>query len=485
MVADTAILKRYRKACAKRKQWDALLGEAYRFCLPNAAHVKGASAQKKGLDVYDGVGIEALKDRAAYTVGALFPEREKWLSACSEIGDSALGAYADMAFSTAQNAIDNSNFMAEIVPAMRDAYISIGALNCDFGDVDRPLNFEASPIAQITPEESFDGLIRTNFRTLAPRIKDLDAKWPGAVVPREWLDKAESNPETTLSVVEAMLFDPKTQRTQYRVIIEKDGTEIFRRDDEAGRSILFRVDKFPGEIMGRGPVLDAMPEIKCANKVVELILKNASIAVTGIWLADDDGVLNVANIKLKPGAIIPKAVGSKGLQPLESPGRFDVSQLVLNDLRQSIRRRIFGQDLPPANQGGARTAFEIGERVKMFETVEGPHLRRLIPELFTQLARRVLYILTHPSMAASAYYIAPFATLSGAETLDFLMNVLESPEETMKRKRADARADAAVAAMLNLLGDATAQVLDMQAYARKFLKREGVPADVIVNGDAP
>ena len=78
--------------------------------------------------------------------------------------------------------------------------------------------------------------------------------------------------------------------------------------------------------------MTALPDIKTANKVVELILKNASIAVTGIWLADDDGVLNPANVKLVPGSIIPKAVGSAGLTPLQAPGRFDVSQLVLDDL---------------------------------------------------------------------------------------------------------------------------------------------------------
>ena len=46
--------------------------------------------------------------------------------------------------------------------------------------------------------------------------------------------------------------------------------------------------------------MTTLPDIKTANKVVELILKNASIAVTGIWLADDDGVLNSG--QHQPGA---------------------------------------------------------------------------------------------------------------------------------------------------------------------------------------
>src|SRR3546814_3931202 len=86
--------------------------------------------------------------------------------------------------------------------------------------------------------------------------------------------------------------------------------------------------------------MKALPDIKTANKVVELILKNASIAVTGIWQADDDGVLNPATVRLVPGAIIPKAQGSAGLTPLAAPGRFDVSQLVLDDLRARIRHAL-------------------------------------------------------------------------------------------------------------------------------------------------
>lgn len=72
-------------------------------------------------------------------------------------------------------------------------------------------------------------------------------------------------------------------------------------------------------VYGRSPVMKALPDIKTANKVVELILKNASISVTGIWQADDDGVLNPANVRLVPGAIIPKAVGSKGLTLKRAP----------------------------------------------------------------------------------------------------------------------------------------------------------------------
>jgi hypothetical protein len=82
-----------------------------------------------------------------------------------------------------------------------------------------------------------------------------------------------------------------------------------------------------------------------------------------MWQADDDGVLNPANIGLKPGAIIPKAVGSAGLSPLEALGKFDVSQLVLDDLRARIRRALLSDKLG-AIDGPRMTATEVVERVR-------------------------------------------------------------------------------------------------------------------------
>jgi hypothetical protein len=156
--------------------------------------------------------------------------------------------------------------------------------------------------------------------------------------------------------------------------------------------INFRWLKAPGESYGRSPVMKALPDIKTANKVVELVLKNATIAVTGIWQADDDGVLNPANIKLVPGTIIPKAVGSAGLKPLEAPGNFDISQLVLDDLRKRIRHALLVDKLgqPDAPR---MTATEVLERSAEMARLLGATYGRLQCELLTPLVLRAVAIL--------------------------------------------------------------------------------------------
>ena len=156
--------------------------------------------------------------------------------------------------------------------------------------------------------------------------------------------------------------------------------------------ICFRWLKAPGEVYGRSPVMKALPDIKTADKVVELILKNASIAATGIWQADDDGVLDPTAVELVPGAVMPKAVGSAGLTPLAAPGRFDVSQLVLEDLRKRIRHALLADRLAePASP--AMTATEVLERAAETARLLGATYGRLEAELLTPLIERALAIL--------------------------------------------------------------------------------------------
>ena len=156
--------------------------------------------------------------------------------------------------------------------------------------------------------------------------------------------------------------------------------------------ICFRWMKVPSEIYGRSPVMSAMPDIKTANKVVELILKNASIAVSGVWQADDDGVLNIENITLAPGTIIPKAVGSSGLTPLRTGADFDVSQLVLSDLRAKINHSLLVDQLLSFNTL-KMTATEVVERTNQMSRILGATYGRLQSEFLTPVILRAVSIL--------------------------------------------------------------------------------------------
>jgi hypothetical protein len=180
--------------------------------------------------------------------------------------------------------------------------------------------------------------------------------------------------------------------------------------------------------------MKALPDIKTVNKVVELILKNASISVTGIWQADDDGVLNPSNIELVPGSIIPKAVGSKGLTPLEMPGRFDISQIVLEDLRGRIRHSLLTDRLGPVGAANM-TATEVLERSAEMALILGATYGRLQAELLTPLVQRAFTILRRrgevPDVNIDGRYVAldyrsPLARAQGQRNVQNTLNWINS-----------------------------------------------------------
>ena len=219
----------------------------------------------------------------------------------------------------------------------------------------------------------------------------------------------DKDPQSKFNVLESVLHDE--DEYDYKALLTEKNIPLELASGRFSTSpcIAFRWMKSPGELYGRSPVMKALPDIKTANKVVELILKNATIAVTGIWQADDDGVLNPANIELVPGAIIPKAVGSQGLKPLEMPGRFDVSQLILDDLRSRIRHALLVDKLGQLS-GPKMTATEVIERSSETALLLGATYGRLQSELLTPMIRRAYGILRRrgeiPDIALDGRYVA-------------------------------------------------------------------------------
>ena len=156
--------------------------------------------------------------------------------------------------------------------------------------------------------------------------------------------------------------------------------------------ICFRWSKCAGEVYGRGPLFNALSAIKTTNLTVEMILENAQMAISGIYQMEDDGVINPDTINLVPGTIIPKAMGSAGLQPIQAAGSFDVAQLVLGDMRNNIKRALYNDMLGDPNRTPA-SATEIAERMADLSRRIGSAFGRLQVELVQPVLQRVVYIL--------------------------------------------------------------------------------------------
>ncbi len=213
------------------------------------------------------------------------------------------------------------------------------------GDATSPINFIPVPQYLVSFEEGANGQVDNVYRNMRIKGESIQLQWKDAKIPVDLQQRISDKPTEEVDLVEATIFNIDRGDYSYFVIDKKSKQELVYRKLKSSPWVVSRYMKVAGEIYGRGPVLTALPDIKTLNKTKELLLKNASLAITGVYTAADDGVLNPANVKIVPGAIIPVARngGPQGeaLKPLPRAGDFNVTQIVITDLVASIKRTLW------------------------------------------------------------------------------------------------------------------------------------------------
>jgi len=82
---------------------------------------------------------------------------------------------------------------------------------------------------------------------------------------------------------------------------------------------------------------------------------------------------------------------------LPRSGDFNVSQIVINDLRMNVKKIMLDDTLPPDNMS-ARSATEISQRIQELATNLGSAFGRLITETMIPLVSRILYVMDERGM---------------------------------------------------------------------------------------
>lgn len=489
------LVERYRRARDRRAAWDAHWRDCYDFALPQREVLFGAEPGGKRTDrLFDGTAPDAVDHLAASLLAELTPPWARWFGfeggpGLDEEERAAIAPLLEEAADAVRVHFDRSTLAVELHQCFLDLVtVGTAALLFEEAPPGRPsaFRFQAVPLPELVVEEGSGGRLDVTFRRSALTLAGLRERFPAAPVPPDLLAVAEAAPETRLAVLEAVV--PEGAAYAYAAILlgiesaaagmetaGSPGGEPFVLAEAVFASspfIVFRWLKAPGEAYGRSPVMKALPDIKTANKIVELVLKNASISVTGIWQADDDGVLNPATIRLVPGTIIPKAVGSAGLTPLEAPGRFDVSQIVLDDLRGRIRHALLADRLGQIDSP-RMTATEVLERSAQMARILGATYGRLQSELLTPLVLRAVGILRRRGEIADVRIDGRLVDLQYRSPL------------ARQQAREDAQATLMWLEAVAGLGEAGAQAVDAAAAARWLGRALGVPADLIVPEPEP
>ena len=402
------LLQLYKRAISLREPWISRWDDACRYTMP--------TSDTDLATLYDATASDAADNLAASIYTLLTPPESMWLQLVRE---SELSPDADYATSVLRAHLNDSNFYTTIHQCYMDL-VTLGTACLFMGQnpigASSAFNFTAIPMSDIAI------LPNAIFHTTSMTANEVMEKYPTWTPPSNLRDSIKNDPSLQLKMVQSLVGTEFTAWLDVGGDIENNivSTGTF----ETNPYIVFRWSVVSGELYGRSPIMRALPDIKTANKVVELVLKNATIAVSGIWQADDDGVINLNNINLTPGAIIPKAVGSSGLTPLTSAANFDVSQIILKDLRERIRHTLLADRLGLLSEK-EMTATEIMARNADMMRILGATYGRLLHEFIRPLCDRGLQILSTRGLIepiklnsdAELKYIAPIAQMTAMESV--------------------------------------------------------------------
>lgn len=400
--------KMYRRALDARAPWLNRWDAAMRYTMP--------TDDADAATLFDATAADAVDNLAASIYSLMTPPESLWISLVPE---SDASPDADVATAALRANLNDSNFYTTIHQCYLDLVI-LGTA-CLFM-AETPIGASSAFSFTAVPMRDIAILPGAVFHTATMPAHEVLEKYPTWTPPADVADQIKHDPATPLRLVQSLVG------TEFTAWLDVGGNLenniVARGTFETNPYIIFRWSVLSGEQYGRGPVLRALPDIKTANKVVELVLKNATIAVSGIWQADDDGVINLNNINLTPGAIIPKAVGSSGLTPLSSGADFDVSQIILKDLRERIRHALLADRLGLLSEK-EMTATEIMARNSDMVRILGATYGRLLHEFIRPLTDRGLQILSRRGVIApialnsdaELKYIAPITQMAVSENL--------------------------------------------------------------------
>jgi hypothetical protein len=146
-------------------------------------------------------------------------------------------------------------------------------------------------------------------------------------------------------------------------------------------------------------------------------------------------VLNPNTVTIAPGVIIPVARngGPQGesLKPLPRAGDFNVSQIVMNDLRMNIKSILLDESLPPDNMS-ARSATEVIERMKQLSQNLGSAFGRLINETMVPLVEKILQIMDDRGIIdlplkvnGLEIKVTPISPLAMSQNMDDVQNIMQ------------------------------------------------------------
>ena len=402
-----------KKRCANlesiRSTWEDHWQEILDYVMPRKADVTfvRSKGEKRTEVLYDSTAITANNLLAASLQGTLTSASLPWFHL--KLRDTETNQNRDVQLWLEDSAkrmyeiFNESNFNTEVHELYLDLVsIGTGAIFVEEGSkgFDKEgIHFNCLHIAEYFIQENINGKVDTLYRKYKLTARQAIQEFGEENVGEKILESVKEKPDKEFNFIHAVEPTEDYERavgksstklpvhschvcTEDKMVVRTGGYNEFPY-------LVPRWSKATGEIFGRSPSYNALPDIKTLNKAVEIGLKAWAKAIDPPLLVQDDGV--IGRVRMTPGGVtVVRHDGA--IKPLQIGSNWQITDLKENQLRTSIRQAYYSDQLQ-LQDGPQMTATEVQVRYELMQRLLGPTLGRFQTEFLNPLIERTFGIM--------------------------------------------------------------------------------------------
>ncbi|WP_333827718.1 portal protein [Acinetobacter schindleri] len=403
-----------RKYCTRlgqlktaRAQYEKHWAECYRFGAPErqqsfqGTEIKNQRETDRA-DLYDSTAADSVQVLVSMIMNGVTPANAIWFKAqpdgIDDLSEVTEGErwLEDVCQFMWRN-IHGANFDSENFDTLTD--VVTAGWGVMYIDIDREAGggyvFESWPIGScFLGSTRSDGLIDTIYREHEMTVEALINTYGEKNCHATLLEKSRSTPDEKIRLLH--VIEPRKQAGAGQINkampfaskhIDIDNNHMMKESGyhEFPCSVP-RLRKLPNSVYGNGQMTLALPDAKTANELMKNTVRSAELQIGGMWIAEDDGVLNPHTVRIGPRKVIV-AHSVDSMKRLDDGTNFQLAEYLLTNLQGGIRRKLMADQLPTIGTQ-QMTATEINTRVELIRQLLGPMYGRLQAEYLKSILDR-------------------------------------------------------------------------------------------------
>jgi len=403
------IKKRCSSLESDRATWEDHWQDILDYVMPRKADISFVRAKgtKRTEVLYDSTAITANNLLAASLQGTLTSPSLPWFHL--KLRDKELNEHRDVQLWLEDSArrmydtFNESNFNTEVHELYLDlCSIGTGSMFVEEGNngfETEGIHFNTLHIAEYFIQENINGQVDTLYRKYKLTARQAIEEFGEDNLGEKIIEASKNKPDKMFNFIHAVEPTKDYERAlgKANTKLPFHSCHVCVEDKMVVRTggynefpyLVPRWAKATGEIFGRSPSYNALPDIKTLNKAVEIGLKAWAKAIDPPLLVQDDGV--IGRVRMTPAGIT--VVRNDGaIKPLQIGSNWQITDMKENQLRTAIRQAYYSDQLQ-LQEGPQMTATEVQVRYELMQRLLGPTLGRFQSEFLNPLIERTFGIM--------------------------------------------------------------------------------------------